>query len=152
MTVILVLVCLGIFAVEKIDRTLNFPKHFNCLTIPDLQVSTTDQTIETVKKIVMENHQITVGEVVEDVATSVDSCHAIFSYVFRMKFIPKFLNQNQRMSIAQELLNYDPELLKMVITGEEPWAHDYDVETKAQSSHWNCSEEPRSKKKYAKLG
>jgi len=53
------------------------------------------------------------------------------------------------MSITQELLNDvndDPDLLKRVITGDETWVNDYDVETKAQSSQWKQPEEPRSKK------
>lgn len=68
------------------------------------------------------------------------------------KFVPKLLNFDQkqcRMDIAQELLNEvndDPELLKRVITGDETWVYGYDVETKAQSSHWKLPEEPRPKK------
>lgn len=44
------------------------------------------------------------------------------------KFVPKFLNfdQNCRMTITQELLNYvsdDHDLLKSVIIGDESWVH-----------------------------
>ena len=118
--------------------------------------STTNEN-EAVKKIVMENRQITIREVAEDVGISVGSCHAIFSDVLGMKsvsakFVPKLLNfdqKNRRMSIAQELLNDvndDPDLLKRVITGDETWVYGYDVETKAQSSQWKRPEEPRPKK------
>jgi len=106
--------------------------------------STTDETVEEVKKIVMENRRITIREVAEDVGISVGSCHAIFSDVLGMtkraaKFVPKLLNfdqKNCRMSIAQELLNDvndNPDLLKRVITGET-WVYGYDVEIKTQSS------------------
>ena len=92
--------------------------------------STTDENVEEVKKIVMENRRITIREVAEDVGISVGSCHAIFSDVLDMKrvavkFVPKLLNfdqKNCRMSIAQELLNDvndDSDLLKRVITGDE---------------------------------
>lgn len=40
----------------------------------------------------------------------------------------------------------DPDLLKRVITGDETWVYGYDVETKAQSSQWQFSGEPRPKK------
>ena len=48
------------------------------------------------------------------------------------KFVPKLLNLDQkirRMTIAQEMLNdvnEDPDLLKRVITGDEPWVYGYD--------------------------
>jgi len=90
--------------------------------------SITDENVEEVKKIVMENRRIT-REVVEDVSISVGSYHTIFSDVLGMKrvaakFVPKLLNfdqKNCRMSIAQELLNDDPDLLKRIITGDETW-------------------------------
>ena len=53
------------------------------------------------------------------------------------------------MTIAQEMLNDvndDPDLLKKVITGDEPCVYGYDVETKAQSSQWKHTESPRPKK------
>ena len=57
-----------------------------------------------------------------------------------VKIIPKLLNfeQKQRhMYIAQKMLttfNDDPDLLKKIISGDESWVYDYDIETKAQSS------------------
>lgn len=53
---------------------------------------------------------------------------------FTVVFVVNFLNFDQTktcMSFAQELLNDvndDPHLLKWVITGNELWAHDFDVE------------------------
>ena len=119
-------------------------------------MSTIDENVEEVKKIVMENRRITIREVA-DVGISVGSCHAIFSDVLGMKrvtvkFVPKLLNfdqKNCRMSIAQKLLNDvndDPDLLKRIITGDETWVYGYDVETKSQSSQWKRPEEPRPKK------
>ena len=59
--------------------------------------STTNETTEAVKKIVMENRRITIREVSEDVGISVGSCHAIFSDILGLKrvaskFVPKLLN------------------------------------------------------------
>ena len=105
----------------------------------------------------MENRRITIREVAEDVGISVGSCHAIFSDILGLKrvaakFVPKLLNSYQktrRMTIAQEMLNdvnYDPNLFKKVITGDESLVYGYDVETKAQSSQWKHTESPRPKK------
>ena len=89
--------------------------------------STTDDNVETMKKMIMDNRRITIREVADEVGISFGSCQAIFTDVLGMKrvaakFVPKLLNFDQkqhRMNIAQELLNEvndDPELIKRVIT------------------------------------
>ena len=105
--------------------------------------STTDENIEAVNKIVMENRRITIREVAENVEISVGSCNAIFSDVLGMKHLAAKLNR--LMTIAQELLNDvndEQNLLKRVITDDETWVYAYDIETKPQSSKWKWPEEP----------
>ena len=108
-------------------------------------------------KIVIENRRITIRKVAEDVGILVGSYHAIFRIFLGMKrvsakFVPKLLNfeeKNRCMSIAQELLNdvnNNSNLLRRAIIGDEIWEYGYDVDTKAQSSQWKRSEEPRPKK------
>ena len=112
--------------------------------------STTDENVEKVKEMVMNDRRITISEVADDVGISIGLCHEIFSNVLGMKrvaakFVPKLLNFEQkqrRMEVAQESLNKvndDAELLKRIITGDETWVYGYDVETKSQSSHWRHS-------------
>ncbi|PNF20350.1 Mariner Mos1 transposase [Cryptotermes secundus] len=119
--------------------------------------STTDENVEKVKAMIMNDRRITIREVADDVGISIGSCHEIFSNVLGMKrvaakFVPKLLNFEQkqrRMEVAQESLkevNDDAELLKRVITGDETWVYGYDVETKAQSSQWKHPGSPRPKK------
>lgn len=119
--------------------------------------STIDENVKKVEKMVLNDRRITIREVADEVGISIGSCHNIFSNVLGMKrvaakFIPKLLNfdqKNNRMNIAQELLNDvndDPSLLERVITGDETWVYGYDVETKAQSSTWKHSTSPRAKK------
>ena len=58
------------------------------------------------------------------------------------------------MDIAQEMLttfNYDSDLLKKVITGDESWVYGYDIETKAQSYQWKRPEN-QDRKKHVKFG
>ena len=53
------------------------------------------------------------------------------------------------MDIAQEMLttfNNDPDLLKKVITSDESWMCDYDIETKAQSSQWKRPRKSQDRK------
>ena len=53
------------------------------------------------------------------------------------------------MDIAQKMLmmfNDDIDLLKKVITGNESWVHDCDVETKGQLFQWKHPEKPRPEK------
>ena len=75
--------------------------------------STTDEIVEKVKEMVMNDRQITIREVADDVGISIGSCHEIFSNVLGMKrvaakFVPNLLNFEQkqrRMEVAQESLN-----------------------------------------------
>ena len=53
------------------------------------------------------------------------------------------------MDIVWEMLknfNDDSNLFRKIITGEESWLCGYDIESKAQSSKWKRSEEPKPKK------
>ena len=85
--------------------------------------STTDENFETVKKIILDNRRFTIGEVADDVGISFGSCQTIFMDVLRMKrvaakIVPKLLNFEQTMDIAQEMLTIQK---KKIITGDESW-------------------------------
>ena len=93
-------------------------------------MATTDENIEAVKKMILDNHGIVIREIADDVGTSFGSCQAIFRDLLGMKhaevmIVHKLLNfeQKQRlMDIAQEMLttfNDYLDLLKNVITGDE---------------------------------
>ena len=106
--------------------------------------STTDENIEAVNEMILDNHRNTLREVANYVAISFNSCQAIFTDVLGMKcaaakIILKLQNfeQNQHsLDITQKMLttfNKDPDLLKKVISGNESWVYGYDIEIKAQS-------------------
>ncbi|UYV61764.1 EPHX1 [Cordylochernes scorpioides] len=127
-------------------RACRTPEHFN-----------NRRKNNEVEKMILANRRITVREVSEDLNISIGSCHSIFINDLGMrrvaaKFVSKLLNCDQkqhRMNIANEMLESvrdDPNLLQRVITGDEAWVYGYDVETKAQSSQWKLSYEPRPKK------
>jgi NAD dependent epimerase/dehydratase family enzyme len=58
------------------------------------------------------------------------------------KFVPCLLTEDQRgshVAICQELLDCirkDENFPKRIITGNETWFYEYDVEMKMQSSQW----------------
>ena len=109
--------------------------------------STTDETIEAIRKMILDNRLITIREV--DVGISFGLCQVILAAVLDIKraaakIIPKLkkFEQKQRCrDIAQEMLmtfNYDPDLLRKVITGDESWVYGYNIGTKAKSYQWKA--------------
>ena len=76
-------------------------KDFNDYASPGRpSTSTTDEKIEAVKKVILDNRPFTIREVVVDVGTSFGSCQAIFTDVLYMKYaaakiVPKLLNSEQ---------------------------------------------------------
>jgi hypothetical protein len=66
--------------------------------------------------------------------------------------VPKNLTPDQKLLRQQvcsdflERLEEDSGLMKNIITCDETWIFQYDVETKRQSMHWKTPESPRIKK------
>ena len=101
-------------------------------------MSSTDENIKAVKKMILDNRLITITEVAKEVAY-----RSVFTDVLGMKsvatkIVPKLLNFKQkhlRIGITQEMIttiNYYRDLLKKVITDDKSWVYGYDIETKAQ--------------------
>ena len=64
------------------------------------------------------------------------------------KFVPRLLSDDQkenRVEISHELpanANGNENFLKNIITGDETWVYEYDVETKMQLSQWMGKRSP----------
>jgi len=52
----------------------------------------------------------------------------------------------RRVTICQDLLEKQDDILGRVITGDETWVYQYDPETKRQSAQWKTANSPRPKK------
>jgi hypothetical protein len=113
--------------------------------------------IENVHSLILECRCLTVREIADEGGISTGSAHSILTEDLTMcrvvvKFVPKLLSQEQqqlRLEVAWDMLecaNEDPEFLKTVITGDEMWVYESDLETKVQSSQWKHSSSPRPKK------
>ena len=65
------------------------------------------------------------------------------------KMVPKKPTEEQkqrRVTICQDLLEKQDDILGRVITGDETWIYQYDPETKRQSAQWNTANSPRKRK------
>jgi len=65
------------------------------------------------------------------------------------KMVPKKLTEEQkqrRATIYQDLLERQDDILGRVITGDETWVYQYDLERKRQSAQWKTANFPTTKK------
>jgi len=65
------------------------------------------------------------------------------------KMAPKELFEEQkqrRVTICQDLLEKQDDILGRIITGDETWVYQYEPETKRQSAQWKTANSPRPKK------
>ena len=73
------------------------------------------------------------------------------------KVVPKLLTIDQkarRIDVSHDILERletKSNLLQNVITGEESWVFEYDLETKRQSLQWKMSTFPKAKKARSKI-
>ena len=106
-----------------------------------LPTTTNDDHIDRDLTAIRGNHLLTVREFVDEVAISIESCHQIFTEKLQMRrvsaeFVLRLLPDNQkenRVEISQELLvnaNGNENFLNNIITGNEAWVYEHDVETK----------------------
>ena len=61
------------------------------------------------------------------------------------KMVPKELTEEQkqrRVTICQELLERQDDILGRVFTGDETWVYQHDPETKQQSAQWKTANSP----------
>jgi hypothetical protein len=89
----------------------------------------------------MQDHHVTIQELVEEVGISTGLVHSILTDNLAMrrvssKFMLKLLTMEQKqlpLEVLQDMLDYtnsDPEFLNIVTTGDETWVYGYDPETK----------------------
>ena len=76
--------------------------------------SATDENIEAVTKMILDNCRITAREVAADSGISFGSCQAIFTDILGMK--------RAAVKIVSKLLNFEQKSLK---TGDESWMYGY---------------------------
>ena len=94
-----------------------------------------------------ENRRLTVGSIVEQVNIDGETVRKILTEDLDMrkvcvKMVPKELTEEQkqkRVTICQDLLERQDDILGPVITGDETWVYQYDPETKQQCAQWKTA-------------
>lgn len=100
---------------------------------------------------------MTEREIAQDIGISNGSVHHILHDVLGMRrvtarLVPKHLDLLQkeyRKNVSEEMIfehGNDPTFIKRIITGDETWVYEYDIETSQQSSEWRFENEPKPKK------
>ena len=110
--------------------------------------SRTEENIAKIRQIVRENRQLTVRSIAEQVNIDRETVRKILTEDMRKvcaKMVSKELTEEQkqrRVTICQDLLERQDDILGRVITGDETWVYQYDPETKRQSSQWETANSP----------
>jgi len=113
--------------------------------------------VEKVLGVSRQNRRLTLHEVAKEVGICKSSCHQILANKLKMhhvaaKFILRLLTDAQKenlVTVSQERFdrsNADKNFLKNVITDDETWVYDCNVETKVQLLQWMGKLSPQPKK------
>jgi len=116
--------------------------------------SRTEENIAKICQIERENPRLTVRSIAEQVNIDREIVKKILNEDLDMrkvyaKKVPKELTEEQkqrRVTICQDLLERQDDILGCVITGDETWNYQYDPETKRQTAQWKTANSPRPKK------
>jgi len=116
----------------------------------------TSRTVENIAKIcqiVRENRWLTIRNIAEQVNIDRETIRKILTEDLDIrkvcaKMIPKELTEEQkqrRVTICQDLMESQDDILGRAITGDETWVYQYDPETKQKSAQWKTANSPRPK-------
>lgn len=119
--------------------------------------SSTEVNIAKVKEMVTENRHLSLREIAAELSVSHESIRIILSNSLGMKriaarLVPKdlnFLQKLNRVKVAEDMLervNSDPTFIKRIVTGDETWVYEFDMQTSQQASEWRLPTEPKPKK------
>lgn len=118
--------------------------------------SHSDENVERIRTCVNGDRRLTVRQVAEELNLGKTVVHEILRNELQMKkicakIVPKLLSPDQksrRVACCEDWLEAEEngDFLNRVITGDESWFYEFDVELKSQSKEWKTSGEPRTKK------
>ncbi|GBN39910.1 Putative uncharacterized protein FLJ37770 [Araneus ventricosus] len=111
--------------------------------------STTPDNIERVRLMLADDRRLSLRMIAEELKISLDSVsNIIHEHLQKCKicarFVPHKLSGEQkqhRMETSGDFIDVcdrNPQFLETIVTGDESWCYQYDLETKQQSMEW-CS-------------
>ena len=133
-------------------------------TVFDLQRSgrpksaTDEETVESVRSMVMKDRRVTVKHIADTLKISADRVWTIISKYLKMKkvvarWVPRLLTEDQKKTRVQmsrqNLALYEADedtFLARFVTMDETWVHHFDPESKRQSMEWKHPSSPTPKK------
>ena len=119
-----------------------------------LATSRTKENTAKIYQIMRENCRLTVTSIAQQVNIDRETVRKILTEDLDMrkvcaKMVPKEFTKEQkqrRVTICQDLLDRQDDILGCVITADETWVYQYNPETKWQSAQWKTANSPQPKK------
>ena len=119
--------------------------------------SSTEVNIAKVKKMVTKNRHLILRKIAAERSVSHELIRTILNDCLGMKrvtarLVPEdlnFLQKLNRVKVAEDMLervNSDPIFIKRIITSDETWVYEFDMQTNQQASKWRLPTEPKPKK------
>lgn len=118
--------------------------------------SSSDENVERIRACVLKDRRLTVRMIADELSIPKTIVHEILTQNLEMKklcakIVPKLLTPEQkakRVECCEDWLEAEErgDFLNRVITGDESWFYEFDVELKSQSKEWKLAGEPRTKK------
>jgi len=126
---------------SKMDAVVDLPRSCRPST------ATTEENIHQIKNLVLQNRRLSLRELGEEVNISFKSVHYIMTDILCLKrvaarLVPKelsFVRKDHRIKVAANMISrasIDVTFLKRIITGDETWVYECDMQTSQQSSEW----------------
>ncbi|XP_018565941.1 putative uncharacterized protein FLJ37770 [Anoplophora glabripennis] len=118
--------------------------------------SSSDGNVERIRVCVLKDRGLTIRMIAEDLSIPKTTVHEIVTEKLKMKklcakIVQKLLTPEQkarRVAWCEDWLEAEEmqDFLNGVITGDESWFYEFDVELKSQSKEWKQAGQPRTKK------
>lgn len=119
--------------------------------------SSSEVNIAKVKEMVTGNPHLSLREMAAEISVSHESIRTILKDTLGMKhvaarLVPKdlnFLQKLNRVKVAEDMLEQvdsDPTFIKRIVTGDETWVYEFDMQTSQQASEWHLPTDPKPKK------
>jgi len=118
--------------------------------------SSTENNINQVKEIILHNRLSSLRDIAREVHIFNESIRSILVDILGMRrvnacIVPKelnFLQKQYRQQISLDMLdhaNSNATFMERIITGDETWVYEFDMQTSQQSSEWRTKAEPKPK-------
>ena len=109
--------------------------------------SKTDENINKVREMLINNRKLIIRELAEDLNIAYGSIQDIVVNGLGLRRIAaklvlkNFMQKRDRVVIAKDMISKaesNPTFIKRIITGDETWVYEYDMQSRHQASEWKA--------------